>query len=143
MKLRRILMIVFVLGIVAAIVYAFMPQPVAVDVAVVKRGRIEQTVDEDGRTRIRQRYIIAAPLNGVMQRIDLKPGDPIYAGETIITQIEPTEPALLDARARAEAKARVHSADASIKQAEAKISFAKEAHKLAKNELDRNANLFK
>jgi HlyD family secretion protein len=143
MKLRRIVLVLFALALVGVIVYAFLPQPQAVDVAVVKRGRIEQTVDEDGRTRIRERYIVSAPLQGQMRRICLKPGDPVTAGETVLTQIEPTEPSLLDPRAKAEAKARVQSAEASIKQAESKISFAREAHKLAKLDLERNAKLLK
>ena len=131
------------LAIVGVIVYSFMPNPQSVDVAVVKRGRIEQTVDEDGRTRIKERYLVAAPLGGLMQRIAHKPGDPVFAGKTIITQIEPTEPTLLDARAKAEAKARVLSAEASIKQAESKVDFAKVAYKLAQVELERNRVLLR
>jgi HlyD family secretion protein len=111
------------LAIVGVIVYAFLPKPVPVDVAAVKRGRIEQTVDEDGRTRIKERYVVSAPLSGLMQRIERKPGDAVYANKTLITQIEPTEPALLDPRAKAEARARVLSAEGSIKQAEAKIAL--------------------
>jgi HlyD family secretion protein len=143
MKLRRIVTLLFGLAIVGLIVYAFWPKPLAVDVAEVRRGRIEQTVDEDGRTRIMDRYIVSAPLGGLMKRIDLKPGHTVYAGETILTYIEPTEPSLLDPRAKAEAKARVLATEASIQTAEARIGFAREAAKLAKIELDRNAQLLK
>ena len=102
---------------VAALAWAFWPRPVPVDVAIVSRGPMRVTVDEDGRTRIRERYVLSAPLAGRLSRIQLHPGDTVKAGRTVIAAIDPTNPGLLDARARAEAEARLGAANAGRQQA--------------------------
>ena len=79
---------------------------------VVTRGPLQVTVNHEGRTRIKERYVVSAPLSGRLSRVELHPGDPIKAKETLLTAIQPADPALLDPRARAEAEARVNAADA-------------------------------
>ena len=110
----------FVLFVVAAIVgglvYAFMPQPVEVDLVKVERGTVRVTVDEDGKTRIREKYVVSAPLNGRILRISMDPGDEVEAGKTLLTMIEPRDPELLDARSVAQAEARVKAAEATLRQ---------------------------
>ena len=112
----------FVLLVLAAIVaglgYAFMPQPVEVDLVEVERGDVRVTVDEDGKTRIREKYVVSAPLNGRILRISMDPGDKVVAGKTLLTMIEPRDPELLDARTVAQAEARVKAAEAAVRQAE-------------------------
>ena len=131
----------FVLLVVAAVVaglgYAFMPQPVEVDLVGVERGDLQVTVDEDGKTRIREKYVVSAPLNGRILRISLDPGDPVEAGETLLTMIEPRDPELLDARAVAQAEARVQAAEAALRQAEPRLETARAAQALAEQELAR------
>ena len=95
-----------------AIVYAFLPKPIPVEVVRVARGPLQVTVDHEGRTRVKERYVISAPLSGRLLRVELHPGDPIRAKETLLASIEPSDPALLDPRARAEAEARVKAAEA-------------------------------
>src|SRR5688572_2876533 len=97
-------------GIIAAVVWAFMPEPVAVDLAAVARGLLRVTVDEDGRTRIRERYTVSAPLVGRLLRIELDPGDTVTANETLLATILPRDPDLLDARTVAQAEAQVSAA---------------------------------
>ena len=46
------------------LVWAFRPQPVVVETGRVETGSLEVTVNEDGRTRIRERYVVSAPLAG-------------------------------------------------------------------------------
>ena len=75
-----------------------MPQPVEVDLVEVERGTVRVTVDEDGKTRIREKYVVSAPLNGRILRISMDPGDEVDAGKTLLTMIEPRDPELLDAR---------------------------------------------
>ena len=87
-------------AVVGAIVYAFIPDPVAVDLAVIGAGDIEVTVDEDGRTRLKDRYQVSAPLGGRLLRLELKAGDEVVAGSTVLGRIEPVPPSLLDSRAR-------------------------------------------
>ena len=89
-----------VLLLVAALAYAFSPRPVPVSLAEVAVGPLRVTVDEDGRTRIKERYVVSAPLGGQLRRIELEPGDTVKAGSTLLAVIEPPAPNLLDARLR-------------------------------------------
>ncbi|HSK10892.1 MAG TPA: hypothetical protein VK911_15025, partial [Vicinamibacterales bacterium] len=81
---------------------ALWPRPVAVDLAAVQEGPLWVTIDHEGRTRVRDRYVVSAPVAGRVQRIDLEPGDAVTAGETIVATFLPEPPRLLDARTRAE-----------------------------------------
>jgi HlyD family secretion protein len=130
----------FVGGLVSATVFAFLPKPVPVEVATVERGDLRVTVDEDGKTRVIDRYVVSAPLGGTMGRIELDPGDPVEV-DTLIATIEPIEPPLLDARTRAETAARLLAAQASTRQASAAVNRAKVAFEFAENERDRTAKL--
>ncbi|HXW05462.1 MAG TPA: efflux RND transporter periplasmic adaptor subunit [Vicinamibacterales bacterium] len=112
---RRLLPIgLGVLALAAVIVWAFMPAAVPADFAVVERGPMQVTEDEEGRTRVRDRYVISAPVPGRMQRIELDPGDPVVAGKTIVARFEPSDPALLDVRTRTELEARVRAAESAL-----------------------------
>ncbi len=108
-------------AIIAGLGYAFMPRPVEVDLVKVERGTVRVTVDEDGKTRIREKYVVSAPLNGRILRINLDPGDEVKAGKTLLTMIEPRDPELLDARSVAQAEARVKAAEATLRQVEPKL----------------------
>ncbi len=125
----------------AALVWAFRPQPVDVDVVVIQRGPMMVTVDHEGRTRVKDRFVISAPLSGRLQRAVLKPGDPVVAGETAVALIEPTDPELLNPRALAQAEARVKAAQAALQQAEPNVQRMRSAWDLAKIELDRTSGL--
>jgi HlyD family secretion protein len=138
---NRILTTVIVLAVASALAYAFLPKPVPVDLAQATRGPMMQTVDEDGQTRIRERYIVSSPLAGRLQRITLKAGDVVEAGKTIVAVIEPADPQFLDARAKAEAEARVKTAEATKQRATPILERAKSQDDFAKKELDRIRNL--
>ncbi len=129
------------LVVLAAIVYAFLPTPADVDVAAVTRGLLRVTVDHEGKTRIKERYAVAAPLAGRLLRVELHPGDVITAGKTLLATIEPTDPALLDVRARAEAEARVRAAEAARKRAQAALSREQQAYEQAQHDYDRARQL--
>src|SRR5688572_4186914 len=87
--------------IVAAIAWSFRPQPVPVDVAIAQRGTLRVTIDEEGVTRVRERYLVSAPVAGRMQRMQLEPGDSVVACRTLLVTFLPATPPLLDARTRA------------------------------------------
>lgn len=131
----------FVLLIAAIVVvglgYAFWPQPVDVDLAKVERGSLQVTVDEDGKTRIREMYLVSAPLAGRLLRIDMEAGDPVVAGKTLLATIEPPDPNLLDARTIAQAEARVKAAEAALKKMEPITEQARAAQAYAEAELAR------
>jgi HlyD family secretion protein len=142
-RARRRLGFVLATAVIAAVVgWAFVPRPVPVDVATVTRGPMLVTVDEDGRTRIKERYVVSAPLAGRLLRIELHPGDRVEAGKTVIAAIEPSDPSLLDARARAEAEARLGAAKAGLDQAGPNLERARTAYSFAASELRRIGKAF-
>ncbi len=110
---------------VAGIGYSFVPEPKEVDLATVDRGTVQVTVDEDGKTRIREKYVVSTPLAGRLLRINMDPGDPVTAGKTLLATIEPRDPELLDARAIAQAEARVRAAEAAVKKTEPMLEQAR------------------
>ena len=135
--IRRILTLVVGLGLLAALGYAFRPQPIAVDVDRVTRDLLRVTVDEDGRTRIKERYVVSAPLAGRLLRIQLRPGDVVTANETLLAVVEPSSPELLDARALAQAEARVKAAAAALERTGTFLESARVALEFAESELNR------
>ncbi len=125
------------LVVVAIIVYALWPEGVPVEVAVAGRGPLRVTVDEDGKTRIRDRYIVSAPLTGRLVRIGLRAGDEVRARQTIVATIEPKDPDLLDVSARTAAEARVKAAEATKRQSAPNLDKARVAHDQAIKDLER------
>jgi HlyD family secretion protein len=125
----------------AALVYAFVPPPAEIEVAQVRRGRLEVTIDEDGKTRIKERYIVTAPLGGELLRVQLHAGDSVKAGETSLAVIQPSDPSLLDARAHTEALARVKAAEARLEHAKILLNRAQASKTYATAEHDRAEKL--
>lgn len=138
----RAIFLIAGLAILGAIIYGFMPKPVEVEFARAQRGDIYVTIDEEGRTRVRDRFTVTAPLSGTISRVTLKAGDTVTAGD-VITLLTPSRPPLLDARARAQAEANVKAADASMQQAQSNVTARKSDHELAVKELNRLRDLLK
>lgn len=122
---------------VAVLVWAFLPTPVDVELGEVLRGRLEVTVDHEGKTRVRERYQVSAPLAGRLLRIELHPGNPVSAGKTLLAAIEPSEPQLLDARAVAETEARVKAAEVAKERAAPQLRSALASYQLAETNFAR------
>ncbi len=133
----RVLMIVMVLAVMTGLVVALIPRRVMVDVGHVTRGPLQVTVSEDGRTRIRERYVVSSPLAGRIQRIALRAGDRVKGGTTVLTTLAPVDPALLDARALAESDARVRRADAALQRARPMLEQARARFEFSEGELAR------
>lgn len=127
-------------ALVLAMVYALQPRAVEVETGVVHQGPLTVYVSEEGKTRIRNRHIVAAPVAGSMQRVTLKAGDAVKAGETVLTRIEPTLSPLLDARARSQAQARVDAATATRSRANEDIEMSRTGLKYAQANWDRIKN---
>jgi HlyD family secretion protein len=123
--------------VLAGIVWGFWPRPVEADLADVTRGPMRVTVDEEGKTRIRERYVVSAPLAGSLLRVQLKAGSPVTAYKTVLAVLEPGDPALLNAREKSEAEARVKAAEAAKQQAEARVEGARKEYDLAAGNLAR------
>lgn len=143
MKVRptRILVWLIVAAAAAGFYFAFQPQPLEADFAEATRGPLRVTLDEEGETRVRDRYMVSAPLLGKVLRIDLEPGDDVRANQTLIARFLPTAPDFLDQRALAEAEARVKTNEAAVKRAIVDLDKAKAEHRHAVEELERNEKL--
>lgn len=137
---KWIVMGVIGVGIIASLVTALMPKPAPVDLAAVARGTMQVTVNEDGKTRVKDRYVVLAPLTGNMPRLGHLPGDAIAVGD-ILTRVVPAASPLLDDRTRAEAQARLAAAQAARAQAQAQVQRARVAAEQAQRESDRQQPL--
>jgi len=124
-----------------ALTYALWPSPIRVELVRVTQGPMMVTVDEDGKTRVRERYIVSAPIGGQLARLNIQVGDIVDASSTLIATIEPTDPSLLDARSLAEAESRVRAAEAIKQQSLARLEAARESYTLAEHELARAKSL--
>ena len=137
---RKVLFWSAVGALVLAMIYAMQPRAVEVETGVVRQGALTVYVSEEGKTRIRNRHIVAAPVAGSMQRVTLKAGDAVKTGETVLTRIEPTLSPLLDARARSQAQARVDAATATRSRANEDIEMSRTGLKYAQANWDRIKN---
>src|SRR5690606_28954191 len=106
---------------------ALWPEAVEVDVAPVVRGALVVTIDEEGQTRIPEKFVVSAPVAGRVERIRLEPGDPVIAGQTVVARIAPEPPSLLDPRTERELAAAVEAARAALGQAQAEQGRAEAA----------------
>jgi len=111
------------LVVLALLVWAFMPSPQEVEAASARVGRFERAVEEDGKTRLRDRYVVSMPLTGRVQRLTLRQGDSVKANEVVATVL-PAAPALLDERTRQEQRERIGAMEAGAQRAQANIERA-------------------
>jgi HlyD family secretion protein len=123
-RVRRWLPYAGLIVLAGLIIAGFWPQPVPVETVTVSPGKLRATVNEEGKTRIKQRYTISAPVTGQLRRIPFKAGAEVKAGVTILAVIEPVAPGLLDARSRAAAEARRDAAAANLEKARTAHAFA-------------------
>ena len=124
----------------AALAWAFSPRPVQVEIATVKVGRFEQSIEEDGRTRLKDRFTVSAPVAARLARIALREGDAVAAGDTVAV-LTPVMSSMVDARSRSEANARLKAAAAGVERAGARIAKARVALQEARLEQDRSEKL--
>ena len=127
-------------ALVLAAIWAFSPRPVEVEVAAATQGRFEMAVEEDGKTRLAQRYVVSAPLTGRLSRIELREGDAVAAGATLAL-LAPALPAMLDERSQRELRARLEAAEAGVEGAAARQGRARVALEQARNEASRSEQL--
>jgi len=138
---RMIIWGVIGIAIVAGLIFAMAPRPVPVDLETVERGAMMVTLDHEGKSRVRDRFVISAPVAGRVQRIVLEPGDPVVANETVLAVFQPGDPALLDSRTRAEAEANVSAAQAAVRTAQAQRARVQAETDFAEAEVRRLSSL--
>ena len=126
--------------VLALLAWVFMPAAVEVELGAITEGRFERAVREDGKTRLRERYVVSTPLTGRVARIELRQGDSVAADQVLAT-LWPVAPGLLDARARQEQGERVGAMEAGVLRASANVERAKAALEQAVADLKRSETL--
>ena len=135
--LRQHPVILFAAIIIAGLLtWGLWPQPVLVETSTATRGPMTVSIEEEGRTRVIDRYVVSAPVDGVACRVKLNVGDPVERGQLLLG-ITPLESQVLDARSRAQAEARVAVAQSALKAAREQANAAKADLEYAENELER------
>ena len=143
MKTHNKIALGVLLALLATLVaWALRPQPVSVELAEVTRGVFEQTVSDDGKTRVRERYTVFAPLAGRVERIRLKAGDAVERGQ-VVALLMPVAPALLDARTARELQSRVGAAEAQLQRSRAEVARVMAQRDQAQADFERQVKLWK
>ena len=132
------------LGVVAAalLVFAFIPNPVLVDMDVVKRGDVLVALDGEGKTKIHDIYVVYSPIEGRVTRIEAEQGDTVNAGETVIANMLPADPRFVDSRSEIQAQADIQGAEAALGFEVAKLERAEAELAFAQSELERAKRLY-
>ncbi len=139
---RALFTILVVAVILGALVYAFWPRPVLVDIGTVERRPMRVTIDEEGRTQVHNTFVVSTPVAGRLMRVVLRPGDRVEQGKTVVARMLPTSPSALDVRTREQAKANVTAADAALRVARADMNRALADKALAEGNLERTRRLY-
>ncbi len=133
---RRIVIALIAAGVGWGLYSGFRPQPVAVDLGAATRGPLRVSIEQEGRTRVVNRYVITAPVAAWARRIDLEAGDPVRGGAPV-ARLEPQRAEVLDVRRRAESESRVAAAEANVGAARQREQAALAGADLARKSLDR------
>lgn len=127
-------------AVLAALAWAFSPRPVEVETAAVKQGHFEQSIEEDGRTRLKDRYTVSAPVAARVARIVLREGDRVAAGD-VVAVLTPVMSSMVDERSAREATARLKAAAAGVERASARVARARISLQEAQLEKERTEKL--
>ena len=147
-------------AVLAGLAAAFTPRALPVDLATAERGPMLMTVDEEGFTRIHDVFTLSAPVTGRLRRIEVHAGDSVVAQETLLAELEPVDPTLLDPRSETRAQAAVQAAESArklaaseLERAKAELDFARAEHRrslelvrdgaIAQRDFDRAERAFK
>ncbi len=142
MAIRRWVLIVLVaIAVALGIAYGFMPRPVPADVVRVSRGLLVVTVEEEGKTRVKERYTVTSPVEGFLRRIDLDVGDRVKKGQTVAV-VEPPRSSVHDPRTLAEYRAALSMAEAALKGAKERQRAVEAEREYAAKKLERTKRLF-
>jgi HlyD family secretion protein len=125
-----------------AIAWSFVPKPVSVEVTQVTRGALAVTVDEEARTRVRDRYTVSAPVTGYLTRIAYRPGAVVRSGQSV-ARVLPAPSTPIDPRTRSQLEARVEAALDALRQARTRLESTRASFAQAQRELGRQEQLVK
>ncbi|MDP5052745.1 MAG: HlyD family efflux transporter periplasmic adaptor subunit [Congregibacter sp.] len=134
---RSFIQSILAIGVIAFLAFAFWPRPIMVDMGTVVRGPMMVTINEEGRTRVHDAYILSTPVAGRLQRVEVLPGDKVERGETVVARMLPSNPEALDIRSYEQARADVASAEAALRLARAELNATSADRDLAESEVQR------
>lgn len=132
---RAVLGTLVVLG-VFGLFLGLRPQPVEVDIGIASRGPLRVTLEQEGRTRVLDRYVVGSPVAGYARRIKLEAGQSVSRGVSLV-ELEPLRAEVPDVRRRAEAQARIAAAESGLGATEQRAHASASAAELAQAELQR------
>lgn len=138
---NKFILVLLALLLLALLVLALRPAPVLVSVSEVVQGEFAEVVEEEGQTRLREPYLVAAPVDGYLQRVRLEPGHRVAAGEPLFVLEARPAPAL-DARSRRQAQDQLSAARARLATTEAELTTRQLEHGLAETEFRRYRQLY-
>ncbi len=138
---RRLMTALAVVLLGGALAAAFWPRATYVDMAAIRTGPMVVTINEEGRTRVKEPYTVSSPVAGELQRVTVLPGEKVIGGETVVAEMRPSKPSVLDVRTREQARAAVIAAEASLRVAEADLNAAQANREYAESELERYRTL--
>ena len=141
-KIKLIIKIIFVSVALGLLVFAFLPEPVKVDIIKVQKGNLLVTLEGEGKTRIHDIYVVSSPVDGRVTRIESEPGDIVIAGTTVIANMHPANPQFLDKRSETQARADVDGAKAALALASARVKQVNAQIEYDKADLNRTKELF-
>jgi HlyD family secretion protein len=139
--LGKLAAIVLASAVLALVFSSLLPKPLTVETSLTTRGPLAVTVVEEGRTRIRNRYVVSANIAGFLQRVHVRAGDPVVTGQTVLATIRAASASFLDPRARAQAEAAMQSANAVCLQRNEQVNSAAAELDLSQRELARARRL--
>ncbi|MBK1646079.1 efflux transporter periplasmic adaptor subunit [Thiocapsa imhoffii] len=137
---RRLITVLLTLVLSGLLLLALMPSPLSVTVSPVRRDHFVEMVEEEGRTRLRDRYSVSAPISGYLRRVALEPGDAV-AADQVLFELESMPAPALDTRSRLQAQESLAAAGARLEAAEAELAVRQTELALARTEHDRSETL--
>jgi len=138
---RTLYLTIIIIAVIMATIYGFLPKRIEVDLVAVARGPLRVTIEEEGRTRLKERFVVSAPVSGNMTRTLLKVGNSIRKGQ-LLAAIDPPRSQPLDRRSREEGDASVLAAEAGFKAGKEKEQAAKADVEYIEKRVERIRNLY-
>jgi HlyD family secretion protein len=136
-NMRKLVLVAAVAGIAVLLALAFRPAALDVDIAAVQRGALQETLEQEGKTRMHDSFVLASPVAGRLKRIELHAGDPVKVGEIVAT----IDPVPLEPQQRAALEARLQTAQELEREAAARVQRAEAGSSQAKADLERATKL--
>src|SRR6478609_9372879 len=134
---RALILVAAVAGIAVFLALAFRPSALDVDVATVSRGPLQETLEQEGKTRMHDSFVLASPVAGRLKRIEIHAGDPVKSGQIIAT----IDPVPLEPQQRAALEARLSTTQELQREATARLQRAETDNSQANTDLERATKL--